>query len=540
MYKAIIVDDEAVVRRGLRNTIDWTEHGFELVGDYTNGREALEAVEELRPDLIVSDISMPMMDGLELAASVTSQYPYMKIVILTGYDEFEYAQQALRLKVTDFILKPITAQEMRQLLDKIRCEMDEEEKRHKDYTQLQTLLHQSLPLLKERFLERLAAAGMNEDELRERLTYFELPMLIPPMVAVVIDPDGFGDTAAANRAVDEEILRLAAFDLAADTVKDRTAVLFRSREQRMVLLLWGASDEEALYEEAFRIAENIRHRVERYLKFTVTAGIGEACASPLQLPASYKGALSALDYRFMLGKNRIISIRDIEGKRASALPPGWDYDRKLVSAVKTGSQQEAYRLIEELISGLRNAVLPLEACLLHTQKASLALLSAGFELMPEGHAVSSGYASSITEISQLRTLDEIEAWMKRTSAAVIRQFADNRDQYTALQMTRAAEYIETRYANERMSLQELCRHVHMSASYFSLVFKKHTGATFIEYLTRIRVGKAKELLLNSPLRLYEIAEKVGYADPNYFSMLFKKHTGQTPREYRDSGKERDQ
>ncbi|MBW7457206.1 response regulator, partial [Paenibacillus sepulcri] len=185
MYKVILVDDEAVVRHGLKHTIDWARHGFELIGDYPNGREAWEAVEEHKPDLIISDICMPFMDGLELAGAVASTYPYIKMIILTGFDEFQYAQQAIRLKVSDFVLKPITAQEIRDLLDKARNEMDDERKRLEDLGRLQAQLTQSLPLLKERFLERLVISGLEETEIAERFAYFGLPPM-PPLYLVMV------------------------------------------------------------------------------------------------------------------------------------------------------------------------------------------------------------------------------------------------------------------------------------------------------------------------------------------------------------------
>ncbi|QAY65065.1 response regulator [Paenibacillus protaetiae] len=534
MYKAIIVDDEAVVRRGLRAAIDWNACGFELLGDYTNGREAWEAVAELKPDLILSDISMPIMDGLELAASVAAHYPYMKMVILTGYDEFEYAQQAIRLKVSDFILKPVTASEMKDLLLKIRSEMDEEAARHEDISRLQSLLRQSFPLLKERFLERLAAAGLSREELKERLAYFELPELSPPYLITAIDIDDFNHDEWARSELDEEMLRLAAIDLAEESVKHTAALLFRSREEKMVLILSGPCEEHALYEEAFRIAEDIRHRIERYLKFTVTAGIGQVCLSSEYLPSSYKSALAALDYRFMFGKNRIISIRDIEGKKRTTLPIDWDDDRKLAAAVKAGSLQDVHALIEQLVAGLKSAMLPIEACFLYTQKVVLALLGAIQELGTADKEISLDQAGLMMKVYQLHTLDEIESWMKETAGSVIQLIADNRNHYITMQIARAVQYIEEHYTLEKLSLQDICRYVHMSTSYFSLVFKKQTGVTFIEYLTRTRIVKAKELLQHSSLKLYEIAGKVGYADPNYFSILFKKHAGVTPREFRDS------
>lgn len=533
MYRVMIVDDEAVVRNGLKNTINWNEHGFELIGDYANGREAWDAVELHRPELVISDISMPFMDGLELAGLISAQFPYIKMIILTGYDEFEYAQQAIRLKISDFILKPITAQEIRLLLDRIRAEMDEEKKRREDLSRLNSQLEQSLPLLKERFLERLVAVGLKESEVAERLAYFNLPPVAPLYLVMVVDIDDFGDRELHSYEHDAEFLRFAAFDIFQETLASGDVLTFRTREERMVAIVFGADNESLLYERVFSLAEDVRYHVEKYLNFTVTIGMGRACANVEQLPISYKSALSVLDYRFLLGKNRVLSIMDIEGKPLNAMPLSLEWDRKLAAAVKTGAVQDAHRLIETGVAELKAALVPVEACMLQMQKVVLSLMNSIQELAISQQEPSIEQQIKLMNVFRFKTLDEIEVWLKEVVSAIISTITENRNYLTNMQIHRAVEYIDTNYANEKMSLQDLCRHVLMSTSYFSLVFKQHTGETFIEYLTGVRVAKAKELLHNSNLKLYEIAEQVGYKDPNYFSILFKKHTGITPKDYRE-------
>ncbi|WP_053373152.1 response regulator transcription factor [Paenibacillus sp. FJAT-27812] len=533
MYRVMIVDDEAVVRNGLKNTINWSEHGFELIGDYANGREAWDAVEMYRPELVISDISMPFMDGLELAGLISAQFPYIKMIILTGYDEFEYAQQAIRLKISDFILKPITAQEIRLLLDRIRAEMDEEKKRREDLSRLNSQLEQSLPLLKERFLERLVAVGLKESEVTERFAYFNLPPVSPLYVVMVVDIDDFGNRELHSYEHDSEFLRFAAFDIFQETLEEDHVLTFRTREERMVAIIFGQDNESLLYELVFSLAEEVRYHVEKYLSFTVTIGVGRASANVEQLPISYKSALSVLDYRFLLGKNRVLSIMDIEGKPTNVMPLSLEWDRKLATAVKTGAIQEAHQLIETGVAELKAALVPVEACMLQMQKVVLSLMNSIQELAIQQQEPSIEQQIKLMNVFRFKTLDEIEVWLKEVVSAVISTITDNRNYLTNMQIHRAVEYIDTNYANEKMSLQDLCRHVLMSTSYFSLVFKQHTGETFIEYLTGVRVAKAKELLHNSNLKLYEIAEQVGYKDPNYFSILFKKHSGITPKDYRD-------
>ncbi|RKP54152.1 response regulator [Cohnella endophytica] len=534
MYKVIIVDDEAVVRVGLKNTIAWNDHGFELIGDYANGREAWEVVEQHKPELVISDISMPFMDGLELAGLISAQYPYIKLIILTGFDEFEYAQQAIRLKVSDFILKPITAKEIRGLLDRVKGEMDEETKHREDLGRLNSQLSQSLPLLKERFLERLVAVGLGRAEIAERFAYFGLKPVAPLHLVMVVDIDDFGDRELHSYEHDAEFLRFAAFDIFKETLEyeQGESMFFRTREEKMVAILSGCENEGMLNERAFSLAERVRYHIEKYLKFTVTIGIGSAVEHLEQLPTSYKSALSVLDYRFLLGKNRILSILDLEGK-PSFVSPNLDWDRKLASAIRSGSLQEAFELIENGVVELKTSFTSVEPCFLQLQKVVLTLMNTVQELIVDDKETSLEWQMRLMEIYRFKTLDEVELWLKDIVRSVVTTVADNRNHFTNMQIHRAVEYIRTNYMNEKMSLQDLCRHVLMSTSYFSLLFKQHTGETFIEYLTGVRIGKAKELLHHTSLKFYEIAEQVGYKDPNYFSILFKKHAGATPKDYRE-------
>jgi two-component system response regulator YesN len=538
MYKLIIVDDEAVVRNGLKTTINWKDHGFELIGDYTNGREAWEAVEQHKPDLVISDICMPFMDGLELSSLIMTNYPYIKVIILTGYDEFEYAQQAVRLKVSDFILKPITAQEMRKQLDKAKLEMDEQMQIREDISKLYNQLNQSLPFLKERFLERMVVSGIGQQELEERFRYFFLPLLMPRYLVMVFDIDDFGERShQTTNYNDLELLRFAGFNIVEEILIRENGILFRTREERMVALISDISEENLLYEKGFRIAEEARHQIEKFLKFTVTVGIGTSCDTSEQLPDSYRNALSALDYRFLFGKNRVLSLSDIEGMPAVTRKRTDDWDRKIASAVKTGSLQDVDLLIEQLVLDLKSYI-QIEACYLQIKKVVLTLMNTVQELGVFEENLAAGQRVLFTDIYKIKTLDDIKMHLKEFVGQAITAIAENRNNLTNRQIIRAVSYIEEHYSDEKMSLQDLCRHVLMSTSHFSLVFKQHTGETFIEFLTKTRIEKAKELLLHTTLKFYEIAAKVGYADPNYFSILFKKHTGKTPKEYRDKpGKE---
>jgi two-component system response regulator YesN len=311
--------------------------------------------------------------------------------------------------------------------------------------------------------------------------------------------------------------------------------VFRVGEGRPTALVYGAKSEDELYETSFALAEEVRYRVEKYLKLTVTLGIGYARAAAEHLPLSYKSALAALDYRFLHGKNRVYSIRDLEGACPRDPLPLQDEDRKLAAAIKTGASEEAHRLVEQIVARLRDSRGSMAFCHLQLQRVVLALLNAVQELGrgAESQDRTAGRQTWFTEIDRFKTLDESEQWLKKTVSSLVQEIAASRNHHLHSQMAKATAYIEEHYADEKLSLQELCRHVLMSASYFSAAFKQATGETFVECLTRVRIEKAKELLAATPLKFYEIAARVGYADPNYFSVLFKKHTGVTPRDFRE-------
>ena len=174
MYKLLIVDDEALVREAIQDQMDWEKLGFECIGTCEDGVEALEFIKSNPPDVVLTDIGMPFMNGIELTQELYIHYPTIKVIIFTGYDDFDFAQQALKLQAVDYILKPMTAIELEEVISKLRLELDQQNNQIQDYERLKRQLRENLPLLKERFLERLATSPMTEKQMREGFTYFDI------------------------------------------------------------------------------------------------------------------------------------------------------------------------------------------------------------------------------------------------------------------------------------------------------------------------------------------------------------------------------
>lgn len=530
MYTILIVDDEPIVREGIRKRIQWAEHGFECIGDCENGRDALEAVTRHQPDVVLTDINMPYMDGLELSRHITERFPKTKIIILTGFDDFEYAQQAVKLQVTDFILKPVTSAEIREMLDKLKLEMDEERGHTEHLKRLKYQLNESLVLLKQRFLERLASSPMKRSEMESKLSYFDLPLHGPLYIAMAADMD---EMRSDEQHVDNELYAFALYNIVQEILADESgAAVFRYKENKVMTILSGSGEEELLA-RAQELAEKIRESTKQFMKFTVTLGIGTVCRELQDIRYSCRASEAALEYRLLIGHDQVVHITDLEKRGDAPLLDGIETESALISAIRAGTDSEMKACIQRLISEFGSASISVELCYVRIVRVMLAVLQTLMEIGSNENELIGKEKRLLSDLYSFRSLDEIEHWLNEVCEQALRDVAKTRKDLTRSQMLEAVDFIQRHYEDAELSIKTVCSRIFMSTSYFSALFKTHTGKTFVEYVTEVRMEKAKELLKHSLLKTYEIAAKTGYQDPQYFSVLFKKHTGDTPTEYRN-------
>jgi len=532
MYRIILVDDEDEVREGIKAKTSWKECGFELVGDFENGRDAWEAMEGLKPDAVITDICMPFMDGLELTRRVYESYRNVKVAIVTGFEDFDYAQRAIKLKVNDYLLKPLNSQEFTDYLRRMKQELDEDHDRKQNLNRLQSQLHQSLPLLKERFLEKFSCGTTTGEERTAGIAAYADGLRGPYYASIVGDLDEPGGVGALSDT-DLELHRFGVYNIMQEIIEpEGHGIVFRTRDHKVAAFLSVPESLSVL--EAERLAGHVRRSVEKYLKRTLSIGIGRPAGSIAELPGSFREALSALDYRFMLGKNRTLSIQDVEFGRRTGYNPDNEWEKKLISAMRTGSRECVSKAIKSGISELKSSGLSADEVYGHLNKLIAALINwvAETGLEPE----SAPGNESFSVVRGLSTLDDIEAWLAGKCGRILAELSAKRSSVTHTQMLEAERYIGEQFMNEDLTLTDVCGHLYMSTSYFSSLFKQHTGTTFVEYLTRLRIDRAKQLLSITSHKTYEIALKVGYGDPHYFSVIFKRHTGMTPKEYRAAQK----
>lgn len=531
MYKVILIDDEDEVREGIRNKISWRDCGFELIGEYDNGRDALDAIDCERPDLIVTDICMAFMDGLELARIVSEQYRDMKVVIITGYEDFEYAKQAITYRVQEYLLKPINAREFTSLMLQMKNELDAEREQRRNLSQLRIQLNESLPLLRERFMERLVFTRISREMLQRKLDYFHIHLSGPSYIALVID---IGQARGKRELRDEhELLQFAAYNIVQEQLEqDGIGIAFRTRDDRLAVILQGATEHLEL--KAQRVADQVRSSLDKYIRLPSSIGIGRKSDALEEISSSYQEALSSLDYTFLLGEGRVISIQDVEyGHTVPAYTADWE--QQLISSLKTGKMSQVSSVFQGWFQELKTSGVSVERCHSILYQILIAMMKHSEETgLGDSSLIP---AEAFSKVGSFHTLDEAQSWIEGIGRDILISLTEHRSCHIRSQMDMAEAYIRANYQDEGLSLQQVCSHLFMSASYFSALFKQHTGGTFVEYVTRIRMEKAKELLSTTRMKSYEIAEKAGYSDPQYFSVLFKRNTGKTPKEFRQQQQE---
>lgn len=549
MYTVLVAEDESDVREAIVTGTDWASLGFQVADSAENGQEAWELFAKGAPDLLLTDIRMPFMDGLQLAELVKRHHPGTRVIILSGYDEFEYAQRALKLSVDEYVLKPFSSEELALVLAKVRGVLDTEAEEKRDVAQLREHYRRSLPVLRENFLAALMMRPLKRRELEEKSALYDLRLAGESFqVAVVsLDAGGTGETGqtaagsprieAARPTIseDHELLLFASLNIAEEIAAARNlGRVFLHQGQVVLLTVSGDTDPQAVTAATMAAAEDIRQSVERYLKHTVTIGIGVAIHEPAGLSYSYKDAVLALDYRVILGGNRVISIADVEQRHVEKMRFDELKEQSLVRCLKTGTADELKDIVEGLFQGLAEAPVSVKEYQLYLMEIVTAVLRAAKDADADLDDLFGDNMATLAELYRFRTLAEAKAWLVGICTRMMGSIAVVRQSALRNLVEEAVAYTRANYGDSELSINKVCGQLHISAGYFSSIFKKETKMTFVAYLLHIRMEAAKELLRTTDLRAFEIAERVGYAEPNYFSFSFKKHVGMSPKEYRSS------
>jgi two-component system, response regulator YesN len=534
MYRFLMVDDEEIVRRGFETKIDWAAAGFEFLPPCENGRDAVAAIDELLPDVVMTDIHMPHADGLTVAAHVMETHPEIVVVILSGYDEFNYAQAAIRNNVFDYVLKPVTSRDLTALLAKIKAKLDSDRRSRDDETALKERADRSGDLLREKGLAEFlagvsgapsAAAEPSRSAAEAMLGFDPRPFAC---AAIVVERDRAAQEGAEAAGGQEDrggelgwllerALRLAWRSAAFFPAEGRGAALvFELGAERCAQAALAAAEALLGGQEVLRV------------------GIGRAYAQWIDAPRSYAEAEAALAYRLVRESSRpFVYVQ--AGEEREALAELKSREERLCLGVRTGAVARVPELARSYIEALGAADLSPQ----RVRHEALALFSRARDELA-GIGVSSAALSAKLANDYYRFAESLDS-PGAISAALVRlsEVAAEALETSSLhepewKILDIKEYVARHYADKGLSIGKAAQHLSISESYLSKLLRRRLGLSFVEYLSDYRIERAQELLASSGMMSYEVSEAVGYPDARYFASIFKKRTGMTPSEYRKS------
>ena len=525
-YKVILVDDEAEVIDIMEAKIRWSELGFEVVGSAKNGVKALELVEKLQPDVVLTDIRMPYMDGLELSRKLNQDYPNIYIILCTGFDEFEYAKEAVHLDIKEYLLKPISAAELSESLMRLKENLDKEREEKLNVRKLENYFQESLPALQSNLFISLMEGRVSEEDYARFSAAYQVNMKGPLFCCIVFHtsenhvPEGM-NPLLLSMSVEREI-------------RQRLVEKWHCKEflylGNTVLIMEMGSEEQMvpITDECDRFCR----WAYRVMGAVVTAGIGTVCDNLFNINLSYEGAREAVSYRVLYGTQRAINIREIVPKEQATLSllEEWRM-HDLFRAIRVGNPEKIEEAVQKEIQKIHKHTVTIGQYHL----AAMETVSNFYKFCANNSLDFNEIAGNVPNLyEKVPQMDEssLTSWMNEMARMISEELKTARNSTSHRLVTEAQLLVREKYMDASISLDVVCSILGVSNSYFSSVFKKETGKSFISYLTDYRMDIAEELILSGETKSYKVAEKVGYLDANYFSYVFKKRFGVSPSKYR--------
>lgn len=531
MLKVFLAEDEFIIREGIKNNIDWQARGYEFCGEASDGELAFPLIQKTRPDILITDIKMPFVDGLALSRLVKKELPETEIIILSGYEEFDYAKEAIQIGVARYLLKPINGETLLQEIDSVAeiilGKQKEKEIREKYQKEMEeNSLRDQMDLF-----QHLVTGDCSMEELLSVADKLDLKIMAPWYSIVLLKIQSmkhdYEEYSGSIVVVDERIAKLAE--------PEHVLVFDRALEGRAFLFKADSEEELLAYQKEY--LGDVKEVLSGYANLRYFGGIGTPVNRLREIPASFEDASHAFAHRYLVAESCILDssllmqegAAEQEDFRISAVNPEQIDRAKMQEFLRTGDLDEVIYFVDEFFGKLDGGAMKSRIFRQYiTMDAyfSIADFLKGLGLQKD-EIEAPDQDSSILQ-DEKSAMDYIVRIMNK--ALVLREKRAS-SRYEDV-VSEVIHYIEDNYAQEELSLNLLASHVNFSPNHLSMIFSQQTGQTLIRYLTDYRMNRAKELLRCSSKKSSVISMEVGYKDPHYFSYLFKKTQGMTPTQYR--------
>jgi len=519
-YKVFLVEDEIVTREGIRDNIDWKGNRFEFSGEATDGDMALPLIQATKPDVLITDIKMPFMDGLQLCKIIRERMPWLKIIILSGHDEFEYAQEAIKLGVNEYLLKPITVQEMHKVLQKIAAQLDHEKTEQENLKKLQGQLEENQVILREKLLLQIVTGSITSTEAIERGQTLGLDLVARCYSIVILRIEKRDRSEKFAYDEYQQVQRIVT-----GLIGNNPDIFLLKKDWEEMVLLMKANTPQYLEEESNLLLGSIKSELEK-TGYRLSIAVGSQKNRIADIYQSFVEAFVSMQNaseRENGNTNQVVEKAELLKINKSAV------ETYLNCGVKEDCEDFFNSYIQPLGETALKSYLIKNYIFMDVVLATAKLvndLGGNIDIViPELNSIE-------TTLVDIKTTEQL----KQKTCSILVNAISFRDSQTSGQHTRvigqAKEYIEKHYMDPDLSLYAIASQVNLSSSHFSAVFSQGTCQTFKEYLTTTRINKAKEILRSTSLSSNDIAYQVGFNDPHYFSYVFKKNTGFSPTEFR--------
>ncbi|CAN7632055.1 response regulator [Paenibacillus sp. LjRoot153] len=532
MKKVMLVDDEILIRETIRDNTQWEQEGFIYCGDAPDGEMALTLIEQLRPDIVITDIMMPFMNGLDLSAIVRERNPEVKIIILTGHEDFGYARTALRMGVHDYCLKPICPSDLIQLLRSTSELIDKEREIKASIDKLRQSEMEKTEISREKLLNDLCSGFVTTVEAIQLGTSLSLDLQARYYVVVISEVRTFEDKPLSDLDVVSQIENdlLSKFQ----QVLDHKELLHFKRSRTEICWLIKGETLEQIKNELVIFKEILNMNTEQVpaTSISIALGIGNVQERLMNIHLSFLEAVEDMHWRRLSSQNRVTLWESISGPMEQYV----FLDRTLfVNFLKIGSSSQLSSFIEgyaSALSGIDWSTAPIGYYILND--LTLEVFRSAKDMYRHWDSPEETLQQLQQILKTVRSTDEAVQYLTILTNQFWSWRSQTNDRYGEM-LRSVKEYIHANYNNDTFSLQDAAEYVKVSSSHLSKVFSQETGRTFIEYLTHYRIRKAMELFKTTSFKSFEIAFLVGYNDSHYFSTLFKRITGMTTTEFKKNG-----
>ncbi|MCY9693233.1 response regulator transcription factor [Paenibacillus alginolyticus] len=538
MLKIIIVDDEALVRIGIKSCIEWEKYNFEFVGQAEDGLQALELIEKTSPDIVLTDILMPNMDGLELIGQLSARYPLIKVIVLSCHHEMDAVKQAMRLGAEDYILKlSMKPDSLLEVMLKVKAQVEKERLQNEEKINFESVLRSNKQIIKNGLYKKLMSGSITYSDFQKESLIMQVQPDFNHFLVIYCTIDDYYNAPTKSRMRDSHLLSSSFLNILKEGLADFAKIEFVELDGGDYLILLDASVHAASNHQVMtELLGKMNSSLKRYLNITVSFTVSGKTNSLKDIPALFMKAKLASGYRFYEGRESIIFTDGLPEFIDKEIIFGLEEEKLLMEHIRANDYDGVKIVIDRFFNSI------VLSATYHPMRVKTAVLNVLYIFMkvlkPYEEQISPSYNDSDMNWTEMildaETLDDIKGCVDECIASFIQSMLSIKGEAARPEIMSVKRYV---YDNieQNISLEDAAKFSNMSRSYFSYMFKKEMGDSFTNFVNRTKMEKARDLIIKGNLKVYEAAEQVGIRDDAYFSKLFKKYMGVSPGKIKEKG-----